>query len=282
MKLLRIGTPGDERPAMLAADNTRRDLSAFIPDIAGDSLSRLSPAVLAALDPGKLPLLDANARVGSCMARVPNLICIGLNYRRHAEETGNPIPKEPVVFSKATSSINGPYDPVHIPPGAMKMDWEVELGVIIGRETYQVAEKDALGHVFGYCVLNDISERAFQSERGGQWIKGKSCPTFAPMGPWLVTADEVPDPQNLALSLSVNGVVQQSSSTSDMVFSVAEIISYLSRFMRLMPGDAISTGTPEGVALGRKPPNFLQLGDIMELEIAGLGRQRSDLVATPV
>lgn len=281
MKLLRIGTHGHESPAILAADGSRRDLSALIPDIAGESLSWLNHDTLAALDLGRLPLLDSHARIGPCMARIPNLICIGLNYRRHAEETGNPIPKEPVVFSKATSCINGPYDPVHIPPGAVKMDWEVELGVVIGRETYQIPEKAALDHVFGYFALNDVSEREYQSQRGGQWIKGKSCPTFAPMGPWLVTADEVPDPQNLALSLSVNGVVQQSSSTSDMIFSVAEILSYLSRFMRLVPGDVIATGTPEGVALGRKPPNFLQLGDVMELEIEGLGRQRSDLVATP-
>jgi len=234
---------------------------------------------LRAIDPATLPLVAEPGRIGACLASVPNFFCIGLNYAKHAAETGAEPPKEPILFSKATSALSGPYDPVVIPRNSEKTDWEVELGVVIGRETSYVSEADALDHVAGYCVINDMSERAFQIERGGQWVKGKSAPTFGPCGPWLVTADEVADPQALRLSLDLNGERVQDSDTSDMIFSVREIVSYMSQFMKLMPGDIIATGTPSGVGMGMKPQRFLRPGDVMELRIDGLGEQRQEAVA---
>lgn len=226
-----------------------------------------------AVDVDSLPVINSDVRLGSCIASVPNFYCIGLNYARHAAETGMAPPSEPIIFSKATSALSGPFDPVVIPKNSVKSDWEVELGVVIGKHAEHVSVEDALSYVAGYCTINDMSEREFQIEKGGQWIKGKSAPTFGPTGPYLVTADEVPNPQDLALKLSLNGEVQQDSSTSDMIFSVAEIISYMSQFMALVPGDVIATGTPEGVGMGQKPQRFLVDGDVMNLEIQGLGAQ---------
>ena len=279
MKLLRYGPPGRERPAMLDADGQVRDLSAHVADLAGATVSLEALDRLRGIDPADLPLVAEPGRIGSCLASVPNFFCIGLNYARHAAETGAKAPPEPVIFSKATSALSGPFDDVVIPRGSVKSDWEVELGVVIGRETLYVSEDEALSHVAGYCTINDLSEREFQAERAGQWIKGKSAPTFGPVGPWLVTADEVPDPQNLRLWLSVNGTVVQDSTTADMIFTVAQIIASMSRYMKLMPGDVISTGTPAGVGLGMKPPRFLKPGEVMELEVEGLGRQRQTTVA---
>lgn len=279
MKLLRVGEPGAERPAILDAAGQPRDLSGVVPDFAGDAVSPDALARIAALDTDSLPVIAAPHRIGPCLAWVPNFLCIGLNYARHAAETGAAEPAEPILFSKTTSCLSGPNDPVIIPRGAHKSDWEVELGVIIGRDTLYVAEDDALDHVAGYCVVNDVSERAFQAERGGQWIKGKSAPSFGPIGPWLVTADEVPDPQTLDLSLALNGETVQSSNTDDMIFSVRRIVSYLSRFMLLRAGDIIATGTPSGVGLGMSPQRFLQPGDVMDLTVAGLGRQRQKVAA---
>ncbi|HAV09774.1 MAG TPA: 2-hydroxyhepta-2,4-diene-1,7-dioate isomerase, partial [Rhodobacteraceae bacterium] len=227
-----------------------------------------------AIDLETLPIIEAPGRIGACLASVPNFYCIGLNYAKHAAETGATPPAEPIIFNKATSCLSGPNDPVIIPRKSVKTDWEVELGVVIGREALYVSEQDALDYVSGYCTINDVSEREFQIERGGQWTKGKSAPSFGPIGPWLVTADEVPDPQALRLWLSLNGKVVQDSDTSDMIFTVRQIISYMSQFMKLMPGDIIATGTPSGVGLGMKPPVFLKPGDVMELEIEGLGRQK--------
>jgi 2-keto-4-pentenoate hydratase/2-oxohepta-3-ene-1,7-dioic acid hydratase in catechol pathway len=279
MKLLRYGPPGRERPAMLDADGQVRDLSAHVADLAGATVSIEALDRLRGIEPANLPLVTEPGRIGSCLASVPNFFCIGLNYARHAAETGAKAPPEPVIFSKATSALSGPFDDVVIPRGSVKSDWEVELGVVIGRETLYVSEDQALSHVAGYCTINDLSEREFQAERAGQWIKGKSAPTFGPVGPWLVTADEVPDPQNLRLWLSLNGTVVQDSTTGDMIFSVAQIIASMSRYMKLMPGDVISTGTPAGVGLGMKPPRFLKPGEVMELEVEGLGRQRQTTVA---
>jgi len=279
MKLLRYGPPGRERPAMLDADGQVRDLSAHVADLAWATVSIEALDRLRGIDPANLPLVAEPGRIGSCLASVPNFFCIGLNYARHAAETGAKAPPEPVIFSKATSALSGPFDDVVIPRGSVKSDWEVELGVVIGRETLYVSEDEALSHVAGYCTINDLSEREFQAERAGQWIKGKSAPTFGPVGPWLVTADEVPDPQNLRLWLSLNGTVVQDSTTGDMIFSVAQIIASMSRYMKLMPGDVISTGTPAGVGLGMKPPRFLKPGEVMELEVEGLGRQRQTTVA---
>ena len=225
--------------------------------------------------------MEGDPRIGACLRDAPNFHCVGLNYVQHAKETGLEIPKEPVLFSKATSAISGPFDPVEIPPGANRVDWEVELGIVIGREATRIAEDAALSHIAGYCVVNDVSERHYQAERGGQWIKGKSAPTFGPIGPWLVTADEVENPQSLDLWLSVNGERRQSSSTSDMIFAVAEIVSYMSWFMTLRVGDIIATGTPEGVGLGQNPPAFLTAGDVVTLGIDGLGEQRQEFVAAP-
>ena len=281
MKLLRFGPKGAEKPGALHSDGSIRDLSGVTGDFAFDAVSLDNIAKLKSLNLDDIPVVDGNPRIGSCVADIPNFHCIGLNYVQHAKETGNPIPKEPVIFTKATSCLNGPYDNVVIPKGSEKTDWEVELGIIIGRDTEHVSVEDALSVVAGYCIVNDVSERAFQAERGGQWCKGKSAPTFGPTGPWLVTTDEVPNPQNLGLSCSIDGAVQQSSNTSDMIFTVAECISYLSQFLRLRTGDLICTGTPEGVGLGQKPPRFLKPGEAMELTIEGLGSQRQEAVAYP-
>ncbi len=274
MKLLRYGPKGQEKPGCLDVDGNIRDLSMATTDIAGNNVSLSEIDRLKALNPEALPLVEGNPRIGSCLAEVPNFYCIGLNYAKHAAESGMDIPKEPILFSKATSALSGPFDPVLIPRNATKTDWEVELGVVIGKTAFNVSEKSALSYVAGYCTINDVSERAFQIERGGQWIKGKSAPSFGPIGPYLVTADEISDPQNLSLSLRLNGDVMQDSSTSDMVFCVAEIISHMSQFMELRPGDIIATGTPEGVGMGCKPQRFLQPGDVMELEVEGLGTQK--------
>ncbi len=279
MKLLRYGPLGQEKPGILDAQGQIRDLSAHCPDFKGEGVS------LAALDTARrvniesLPVVGGNPRLGACLADAPNFWCIGLNYARHAAETGATPPKEPIVFNKATSAISGPFDDVIIPKGSVKSDWEVELGVVIGARCEHVSEADALAHVAGYCVINDMSEREWQIEKGGQWVKGKSAPTFAPMGPWLVTADEIPDPQNLPLWLDLNGERVQNDSTSDMIFGVAEIVSYMSRFMALRPGDVISTGTPSGVGMGMKPQRFLKPGDTMRLSVEGLGEQGQTAVA---
>ena len=274
MKFLRYGPKGQEKPGCLDADGNIRDLSMAISDFTGDTVLLAEMDRLKALNPEALPLVEGTPRLGSCLADVPNFYCIGLNYAKHAVESGMDIPKEPILFSKASSALSGPFDPVLIPRNSTKTDWEVELGVVIGKTASYVSEKNALSYVAGYCTINDVSERAFQIERGGQWIKGKSAPTFGPVGPYLVTADEIADPQDLSLSLRLNGDVMQNSSTSDMVFSVAEIISHMSQFMELRPGDIIATGTPEGVGMGLKPQRFLKAGDVMELEVEGLGTQR--------
>ncbi len=279
MKLLRFGPEGQEKPGILDAEGNIRDVSALVPDFGGSAVSAEALDHLRSLDPSIAPLVEGTPRIGACLAYVPNFYCIGLNYARHAEEAGMDKPGEPILFSKATSALSGPFDPVTIPRGSEKTDWEVELGVVIGREASYVTEDKALDYVAGYCTVNDVSERAFQIERGGQWIKGKSAPGFGPVGPYLVTADEVPDPQALRLTLSLNGEVRQDSSTKDMIFGVAEIISYMSRFMTLLPGDIIATGTPEGVGMGAKPPRFLRAGDEMELEVEGLGKQIQRVVS---
>jgi 2-keto-4-pentenoate hydratase/2-oxohepta-3-ene-1,7-dioic acid hydratase in catechol pathway len=250
-----------------------------VPDLSGAAVSIEALDALRAIDPATLPLVADPGRIGACLSSVPNFFCIGLNYAKHAAETGATPPSEPILFSKTTSCLSGPNDPVIIPRNSVKTDWEVELGVIIGRSALYVDEADALDYVAGYCTINDVSERAFQAEMGGQWIKGKSAPSFGPIGPWLVTADEVPDPQALDLRLSLNGKVVQDSNTDDMIFSVAQIVSYMSRFMQLQPGDIIATGTPSGVGLGMKPPLFLKPGDTMELSVQGLGSQRQVAVA---
>ena len=279
MKLLRVGPEGREKPAILDAEGKIRDLSGRVPDFAGASVSLSALDAIRAIDLSSLPVIDAPERVGACLASVPNFFCIGLNYAKHAAETGAKPPAEPIIFNKTTSCLSGPNDPVIIPRKSVKTDWEVELGVIIGRETLYVSEEDALDYVAGYCTINDVSEREFQIERGGQWTKGKSAPTFGPVGPYFVTADEVPDPQALRLTLSLNGKVVQDSDTSDMIFTVRQIVSYMSQFMKLMPGDIIATGTPSGVGMGMKPQRFLQPGDVMELEVEGLGKQRQTAVA---
>ncbi|WP_427024195.1 fumarylacetoacetate hydrolase family protein [Aureimonas ureilytica] len=274
MKLLRHGAPGAEKPGILDADGRIRDLSAHVDDIAGRWLTPEGLAEIAALDVSTLPLVDGNPRLGACVAGTGKFICIGLNYSDHAAETGASVPSEPIIFMKATSAIVGPNDDIEIPRGSEKTDWEVELGVVIGRSAKYVSEAEALDHVAGYCVINDVSERAFQTERQGQWTKGKSCDTFGPTGPWLVTKDEVADPQNLGMWLTVNGHRYQDGSSRTMVYGVAHLVSYLSQFMSLQPGDIISTGTPPGVGLGQKPNVFLKAGDVIELGIEGLGTQR--------
>ena len=279
MKLLRYGPEGHEKTGLLDAEGRVRDLSDHLPDLAGEAVSTQSLARIAGLDPESLPLVDEPGRIGSCLSRVPNFFCIGLNYAKHAAETGAQPPKEPIIFNKATSALSGPFDPVIIPRGSEKADWEVELGVVIGREALYVSEADALDHVAGYCTINDVSERAFQIERGGQWIKGKSAPTFGPVGPWLVTADEIADPQSLRVTLDLNGERVQDETTGDMIFTVAQIVSHMSQFMKLVPGDIIATGTPSGVGMGMKPQRFLKPGDVMEIEVEGLGRQRQEAVA---
>ena len=280
MKLLRYGEKGRERPGMLDAKGRIRDLSGIVGDLSPKTLQVDALDRLRALKPDSLPLVEGKPRIGACVARPGKFICIGLNYSDHAAESGMAVPKEPIVFMKATSAVNGPDDPVIIPRGSVKTDWEVELGVVIGRHAKYVDEKSALDYVAGYCTINDISERAFQLEGTGQWVKGKSCDTFGPIGPWLVTADEVKDPQNLKLWLEVNGKRYQDGSTKTMVFGVAHLISFLSRFMSLQPGDIISTGTPPGVGMGLKPASvFLKAGDRMRLGIDGLGEQNQLCVA---
>jgi ureidoglycolate lyase len=274
MKLLRVGAKGLEKPAILHSDGTYRDLSTVVPDLRGLVLTPEGLGRIRATDPSTLPVLDAGQRIGPCVASVGKFICVGLNYADHAAETGAAIPEEPILFMKATSAVIGPNDDVIIPKNAKKPDWEVELGVVIGKEARYIDEKDALDHVAGYCVVNDLSERHFQTERGGQWTKGKSCDTFGPIGPWLVTADEVPDPQNLKMWLEVDGHRYQDGSTRTMIFTVAQCVSYISQFMSLQPGDIISTGTPPGVGMGIKPePIWLKPGQTMRLGIEGLGEQ---------
>ncbi|KPP83681.1 MAG: 2,4-diketo-3-deoxy-L-fuconate hydrolase [Rhodobacteraceae bacterium HLUCCA08] len=279
MKLLRYGPPGAEKPGLLDDAGTIRDLSGEVADIAGAVLEPEGLARLAALDPASLPAVDGDPRLGACVGAVGKMICVGLNYADHAAESGNAVPPEPVLFAKATSAICGPNDPVRIPRGSEKTDWEAELGVVIGREARYVDEADALSHVAGYCVINDYSERAFQNERAGQWTKGKSADTFGPIGPWLVTADEVPDPQDLAMWLEVDGHRYQDGSTRTMVYGVAHLVHYISQFMSLQPGDVISTGTPPGVGMGQKPQVFLREGQIVRLGIQGLGEQSQTAIA---
>lgn len=279
MKLLRHGPVGSEKPGMLAADGSVRDLSGLVPDIAGAVLSDTGLAMLRAVDPMSLPEVPAATRLGPCVAGTGKFICIGLNYADHAAESGMAVPPEPVIFMKATSAICGPYDPIIIPRKSVKTDWEVELAVIIGTTAKYVSEADAMAHVAGYAVTNDVSEREFQIERAGQWTKGKSCDNFGQIGPWLVTRDEVADPQDLSMWLTVNGEKMQNGSTKTMVYGVAHLVSYLSQFMTLHPGDVISTGTPPGVGLGLKPPRYLKAGDVVELSIQGLGTQRQDVIA---
>ncbi len=273
MKLLRYGPAGQEKPGLLDASGTIRDLSTTIPDIAGSSLSPAGLDKLKSLDPQALKAVPGTPRIGPCVGHVGKFICIGLNYSDHAAETGATVPPEPIIFMKATSAITGPNDDVIIPKTSQKTDWEVELGVVIGSVARYVSEADAMKHVAGYCLINDVSERAFQTERHGQWTKGKSCDSFGPIGPWLVTADEVPDPQNLAMFCDINGKRFQNGSTKTMVYGVRYLISYLSQFMSLQPGDIISTGTPPGVGMGQKPPLYLKDGDKIHLGIAGLGEQ---------
>ena len=273
MKLLRYGEIGLEQPGILDSSGNIRDLSSVIPNLNGLALSDSSLERLRQLDLETLPVVMGNPRVGACVANVGKFICIGLNYRQHALETGASIPTEPILFLKATSSIGGANDDIIIPRESVKTDWEVELGVVIGKAAKYVSKEAALEYVAGYCVINDLSEREYQLERGGQWDKGKGCDTFGPIGPWLVTKDEIPDPQNLKLWLEVDGQRFQDSSTADMIFGVAEIVSYLSQFFTLHPGDVISTGTPQGVGLGMKPPKYLEVGQTMRLGIDGLGEQ---------
>jgi 2-keto-4-pentenoate hydratase/2-oxohepta-3-ene-1,7-dioic acid hydratase in catechol pathway len=279
MKLLRYGPVGQEKPGLLDAKGRLRDLSAHVRDIAGDVLLPEGLARIAALKVESLPLVEGSPRLGPCVAGTGKFICIGLNYSDHAAETGAAVPSEPIIFMKATSAIVGPNDRVEIPRNSVKTDWEVELGVVIGRTAKYVSEQDALQHVAGYCVINDLSEREFQIERQGQWTKGKSADTFGPIGPWLVTRDEVPDPQRLPMHLEVNGEKRQKGSSATMIFGIAKLVSYLSQFMSLQPGDIISTGTPPGVGLGMKPPVYLKAGDVITLGIEGLGEQRQEVVA---
>jgi 2-keto-4-pentenoate hydratase/2-oxohepta-3-ene-1,7-dioic acid hydratase in catechol pathway len=272
MRYVRYGQPGAEKPGVLDAKGRVRDLSGVVSDLSGEVLGAL-PQV----DPETLPLVEGEPRLGIPVGGIGKLVCIGLNYRDHAEEAGMAIPEEPIVFMKATSALNGPNDPVLIPRGSLKSDWEVELGVVIGKPAKYVKAADALDYVAGYTIVNDVSERAFQAERGGQWTKGKSCDTFGPVGPWLVSRDEVPDPQNLNLELDLNGKPAQRGNTASMIFTVAQIIEHLTEMMSLQPGDVIATGTPPGVGMGMKPPQFLKSGDVMELRIQGLGAQRQEV-----
>ncbi len=278
MKFLRFGNAGSERPGLLDKDGNIRDLSSHIDDLTGTALYPGALAKLAALDVDSLPIVSGNPRLGPCVAGTGKFMCIGLNYSDHAAETGASVPAEPILFMKATSAIVGPDDVVEIPRGSVATDWEVELGVVIGKPAKYVSEADALDFVAGYCVCNDISERDFQAKRSGQWTKGKSCDTFGPTGPWLVTKDEIPDPNNLAMWCDVNGHRYQDGSSRTMVFQIAFLVSYLSQLMTLHPGDIISTGTPPGVGLGQKPPVYLKPGDVMELGIEGLGSQRQEVV----
>lgn len=279
MKLLRYGPAGEERPGLLDGEGRVRDLSGLVPDIAGKTLSRAGIEALRRADPAALPLVAGPVRLGPCVAGVGNFIAVGLNYADHARESGLPIPDEPVLFNKAPSSIAGPHDPIVVPPGSTKLDWEVEIAIVIGEAAYGIPEGDAAGAIAGYCICHDVSERAFQNERGGQWTKGKSAPGFGPLGPFMVTPDELGDVQSLAMWLDVNGTRMQAGSTSTMIFGLHFLVSYVSRFMRLLPGDVITTGTPPGVGMGHRPPRYLKPGDIVELGIAGLGTQRQQVVA---
>lgn len=279
MKLLRHGPRGAERPGLLHTDGTIRDLTGRVPDIGGAALSDSGLDLLRGIDAGALPVVDAATRLGPCVAGTGKFICIGLNYADHAAESGMAVPPEPVIFMKATSAICGPNDPIVIPRGSEKTDWEVELAIIIGKAAKYVTEDAAMEHVAGYAVTNDVSERAFQMERSGQWTKGKSCDNFGQIGPWLVTRDEVADPQALTMWLTVDGKTMQDGSTRTMVYGVKYLVSYLSQFMTLHPGDVISTGTPPGVGHGMKPPRYLKAGEVVELGIEGLGSQRQDVIA---
>jgi 2-keto-4-pentenoate hydratase/2-oxohepta-3-ene-1,7-dioic acid hydratase in catechol pathway len=280
MKLVRYGKPGKEKPGLIDMDGRIRDLSEVVGDIGGDTLSPKSLRKIARLRPGNLPLVRGKPRLGSCVSRPGNFIAIGLNYADHAAEAGAKIPAEPIIFLKATNSVVGPNDDIVIPKGSTKTDWEIELAIVIGTGGSHIAERNALEHVAGYCVCNDVSEREYQIERSsGQWDKGKGCPTFGPLGPWLVTPDEIGNVQKLDLWLDVNGARQQTGNTTTMIFGVKHLVSYVSRFMKLEPGDVITTGTPPGVALGRKPPNYLRAGDTISCGIDGLGAQASRVVA---
>ena len=280
MKLLRVGAKGAEKPAILAEDGSIRDLSGIVADIGGEALTPEGLAKIRATDVNALPVLDAGQRIGPCVANVGKFICIGLNYADHAAETGAKIPEEPIIFMKATSAIIGPNDDVIIPKNAIKPDWEVELGIVIGKEARYVEEANALDHVAGYCLINDVSERHFQTERGGTWDKGKGCDTFGPIGPWVVTQDEVADPKNLRMWLEVDGKRYQNGSTATMIFGIETVVSYVSQFMSLQPGDIISTGTPPGVGMGVKPePVWLKPGNVMRLGIEGLGEQTQNVKA---
>lgn len=272
MKLVRYGARGAEKPGMIDAGGALRDLSGHVPDLAGAVLADLG--ALAAIDPASLPLVAGNPRLGACVGGIGKFICIGLNYADHAAESGMAVPPEPVIFAKYTSAVCGPNDPILIPRGSEKTDWEVEMAFVIGKGGKYIAEADAMDHVAGYFICNDVSERAFQTERAGQWSKGKSSDNFGPIGPWLVTADEVGDPSALPMWLTVNGQTMQNGSTATMVYKVPFLVSYLSQFFTLHPGDVISTGTPPGVGMGMKPPRYLKAGDVVELGIAGLGSQR--------
>jgi 2,4-diketo-3-deoxy-L-fuconate hydrolase len=278
MKLVRFGAPGAERAGILDRHNRVRDLSGVLADITAETIEGRALDAVRATDPQSLPLVTPQTRLGPCIGRVGKLVCVGLNYVDHAREAGVEAPSEPVLFMKATTAICGPHDAIEIPPGASKVDWEVELAAVIGTKAKNVAVAAALDHVLGYCIVNDVSERAYQLEGTGQWVKGKSADTFAPLGPWLVSADTIPDPQNLKLWLAVNGRMRQNGNTRDMIFPVAFIISYVSRYMTLMPGDVIATGTPPGVGLGLTPPTFLAKGDIVTLGVEGLGEQRQELI----
>ena len=278
MKLLRVGPVGQEKPVCLDATGVIRDLTGVTADFEGEGVSLDALEALKGVDLSALPAVKGNPRIGAAVARVETFYAIGLNYAQHAAEAGMEPPKEPILFNKSASCLAGPNDALTLPKGSEKSDWEVELGVVIGKRAQNVSVEEALSYVAGYCVINDVSERAYQIERGGQWTKGKSAPGFGPVGPYLVTADEVPDPQALGLRLSLNGEMVQNNFTSDMIFSVAEIIAHMSEFMALVPGDVIATGTPEGVGMGMKPQRFLRVGDVMELEIDGLGRQRTKVI----
>ena len=279
MKLLRYGPTGQEKPGILDRSGQIRDLSGVVRDIDGAALAPASLTRLRGIDPATLPLVSGTPRLGPCVGNVPKIVAIGLNYRLHAQEAGMPIPTEPIFFMKATTSICGPNDDVIIPKGSQKTDYEVELGIVIGTRASYVDIKDAKKHIAGYCVVNDVSEREYQMERGGQWTKGKSCDTFCPIGPWLVTADEAGEAGKLQVSTEVNGERRQNSNTADLIFGIEHIVSYVSQFMTLMPGDVIPTGTPSGVAMGFKPPRFLKAGDRMRVAVEGLGEQNSLLVA---
>ena len=278
MKLLRVGNLGAEKPAILDDDGNLRDLSAIIDDVAGNNLSDATMAKIRDTDINSLPKIAGSPRIGACVGNVGKFICIGLNYADHAAEAGMDLPQEPIIFFKATSAIIGPNDDVEIPRNSVKTDWEVELGVVIGKAAKYINVEDALDYVAGYCVINDLSERDFQLHRSGQWVKGKSADTFGPIGPYLVTRDEVPNPQNLDMYLEVNGKRYQNGSTKTMHFNVATVIAHLSQFMSLQPGDVISTGTPPGVGMGQKPAVYLKVGDKMQLGISGLGQQNQTLI----